>query len=179
MIQTQIFKQNISKPNAKALESETLKILPWEDLVTDTIGYDPRSLYVEMFWLPVLGPSCIWLIRRLAMWLENSPTGFELNLDSIAKELGLGTNRKSHPLKRTLIRCSDFGILHIGEHECAFLRLKMPQVSPRLLNRFSDRLKQAHAYWISTPNPNNLYMNPESELIEKYLKDDEKRLKDD
>lgn len=164
MTQTQTF-----KPTIATLNSEILKILPWEDPVTNATGYNPRSLYVEMFWLPVLGPSCIWLIRRLSMWLEKNPSGFELNLNLTAKELGLGNNQKSQPLKRTLIRCADFGIIHIGENDCAFLRRKMPQVNLRLINRFSDRLKQAHELWINSPNQNNLYINQEGELAQKYF----------
>ncbi|MCJ7438215.1 MAG: EAL domain-containing protein, partial [Acidimicrobiia bacterium] len=35
----------------------TLTICPWPDAVLDTVGHDPRSLYVETFWLPTLGPT--------------------------------------------------------------------------------------------------------------------------
>jgi hypothetical protein len=33
--------------------------------VVDTLGFDPRSSYVED-WLGILGPSTTWLLRRLA-----------------------------------------------------------------------------------------------------------------
>jgi len=33
-----------------------LTIRAWEDPVVDALGHDPRSEYVERFWLPVLGP---------------------------------------------------------------------------------------------------------------------------
>jgi hypothetical protein len=36
-----------------------LTILPWPDPLLDTIGHDPRSLYAETFWLPVLGPTTV------------------------------------------------------------------------------------------------------------------------
>ena len=32
---------------------------PWPDPVIDELGHDPRSAYVERFWLPVLGPSTV------------------------------------------------------------------------------------------------------------------------
>ncbi len=35
----------------------TLTITPWPDPLLDTLGHDPRSLYVETFWLPTLGPT--------------------------------------------------------------------------------------------------------------------------
>jgi hypothetical protein len=33
-----------------------LRIEPWADPVIDHLGHDPRSAYVEHFWLPILGP---------------------------------------------------------------------------------------------------------------------------
>ena len=38
----------------------------WPDPVVDELGHDPRSTYVERFWLPVLGPSTVWFLRRVA-----------------------------------------------------------------------------------------------------------------
>ena len=43
----------------------SLTIESWQDPVIDELGHDPRSAYVEKFWLPVLGPSTIWFLRRL------------------------------------------------------------------------------------------------------------------
>src|SRR5205807_3668116 len=37
--------------------SQTLLIRPWADEVIDALGFDPRSNYVEKYWLGVLGPS--------------------------------------------------------------------------------------------------------------------------
>ncbi len=36
-----------------------LPIRPWPDGVIDALGHDPRSAYVEQFWLGVLGPPRI------------------------------------------------------------------------------------------------------------------------
>ena len=35
----------------------TLSISAWSDPIIDTLGHDPRSDYVERFWLPTLGPT--------------------------------------------------------------------------------------------------------------------------
>lgn len=37
----------------------TLRIVAWTDPVIDTLGHDPRSWYVEQFWLPIVGPPSI------------------------------------------------------------------------------------------------------------------------
>src|SRR3954451_13629533 len=62
------------------LSTDVLTIRPWPDEVIDALGHDPRSAYVERFWLGVLGPSAIWLLRRLASGLDAAPAGFELPL---------------------------------------------------------------------------------------------------
>lgn len=33
-----------------------LTIRPWPDDVIDSLGHDPRSHYVETYWLGILGP---------------------------------------------------------------------------------------------------------------------------
>ncbi len=39
---------------ATALDSLTIR--PWPDDVIDALGHDPRSAYVETYWLGILGP---------------------------------------------------------------------------------------------------------------------------
>src|ERR671933_2368459 len=68
----------------------TLPVRPWPDGVIDALGHDPRSVYVERFWLGILGPSTTWLLRRLAAGLEAEPAGFSLSLPDTAQALGLG-----------------------------------------------------------------------------------------
>ena len=62
----------------------TLAVRPWPDPVIDALGHDPRSAYVEQYWLGILGPSTTWLLRRLAAGLEASPAGFDLPLSDTA-----------------------------------------------------------------------------------------------
>ncbi len=49
-----------------SLPAASLHIRPWPDPVIDRLGHDPRSAYVERFWLGVLGPSTLAVtpIRR-------------------------------------------------------------------------------------------------------------------
>ena len=44
----------------------TIRVERWTDPVVDRRGHDPRSLYVERFWLGAIGPSATWIMRRLA-----------------------------------------------------------------------------------------------------------------
>src|SRR4051795_11441772 len=67
--------------------ASTLSIRPWPDGVIDALGHDPRSQYVERFWLGILGPSTTWLLRRFAAGLEDEPAGYDLQLADTAQAL--------------------------------------------------------------------------------------------
>ncbi len=68
----------------------SLRVVAWPDEIIDSLGMDPRSAYVEKFWLGVIGPSTTWLLRHMANELEAHPGGFDLELEETARRLGLG-----------------------------------------------------------------------------------------
>ena len=69
---------------------DRLTVRRWPDPVLDTIGHDPRSLYVETFWLPTLGPTAVLLLRHLAAKFDESPKGIELPVADTSQALGVG-----------------------------------------------------------------------------------------
>src|SRR5438309_11328568 len=90
-----------------------LTVRPWPDPVIDALGHDPRSHYVEQFWLGILGPSTTWLLRRIATGLESNPGGFELPLSDTARALGLGhMGGRNSPFVRALARLAKFDLAH-------------------------------------------------------------------
>jgi hypothetical protein len=89
----------------------TVQVLPWPDPVIDTLGHDPRSLYVEMFLLPTLGPTTLLLARHLAQRFDASPDGFELDLMETSLSLGLGPREGANsPVARALARLAQFDL---------------------------------------------------------------------
>ncbi len=91
---------------------ETLTISRWSDPLVDRLGHDPRSRYVELFWLPILGPSTVLFLRHCVTLLEEATTDGEVELDlSItAARLGLGhKGGRNSPLVRTVLRATRFG----------------------------------------------------------------------
>ena len=44
---------------ALELPPDDIHVRPWPDPVIDAVGLDPRSAYVERFWLGILGPPKI------------------------------------------------------------------------------------------------------------------------
>jgi len=128
-------------------DEPTISIRPWVDPVVDQNGYDPRSRYVEIFWLGILGPTATWLTRRLVAGLEKSPDGYELDLTVTAKAMGLSySSGRSSPFSKALQRCVMFGLAHPIERGLA-VRRRVPQVSYRHLQRMPEEVRADHANW--------------------------------
>ena len=126
----------------------TLDIRPWPDAVIDSLGHDPRSHYVETYWLGILGPSTTWLLRRLAHGLEASPAGFTLSLDDTARALGLATTASRHsPFARALTRCVQFDLAQNQGTGVLAVRRKVPPLSRRQVVRLPPDLQESHAAW--------------------------------
>ncbi len=128
-------------------------VRPWPDSVIDEVGHDPRSAYVERFWLGVLGPSSVVLLRRLAAELESSPSGFTLPLEETARTLGLGTRGgRNSPFVRTITRCAQFRLVHFDETAATILaRRKLPPLTRGQVGKLPDRLQRQHEDWQENP----------------------------
>jgi hypothetical protein len=119
-----------------------LRVEPWHDPVIDEVGYDPRSDYVERFWLPVLGPSTTWLLRHFTIRLEESPAGVELDVEDTARSLGLGERLGPNaPFARTLKRCVDFEMAEWRGPQLLAVRIRLPPLARRHLRRLPESLQ--------------------------------------
>jgi len=128
----------------------SITVRPWIDPVVDDDGFDPRSRYVEVFWLGVLGPTATWLLRRLVAGLERSPDGYELDLHATAQAMGLSyTSGRASPFSKALQRCVMFGLAHPIDGGLA-VRRRVPPISFRHLRRMPESVQAAHADWLGT-----------------------------
>src|SRR6476620_8187185 len=101
----------LAPPATEPADPERLAIQPWPDPVIDQVGHDPRSAYVEQFWLGVLGPSTIWLMRRLANRFDPSPEGFEVDPVETGAARGLAARGgPQSPIRKSLDRGCTFGV---------------------------------------------------------------------
>lgn len=135
-------------PPDEARTPARLTIRPWVDPVIDRVGHDPRSTYVEQFWLATLGPSTTWLLRRLAAGLEAEPDGFELDLLATAQSLGLGgRGGRNSPFMRALERSRQFSLTRdVGGGHLA-VRRKLPPLNRHQVARLPQALQDAHRAW--------------------------------
>ncbi|HWM20332.1 MAG TPA: hypothetical protein VNO51_11640 [Ilumatobacteraceae bacterium] len=122
-------------------------IRPWIDPVVDEHGHDPRSSYVEQFWLGVIGPTATWIMRRLAAGFDTEPSGFTIDLDHTASAMGLSYSKGvNSPFGKALHRCVMFGLAHPLSDGLA-VRRRFPPIALRHLRRLPDDIQAAHADW--------------------------------
>ncbi|CAB4609505.1 unannotated protein [freshwater metagenome] len=140
----------ISDPAQPAV---TLAVETWSDPVIDQLGHDPRSAYVEKFWLPILGPSSVWLLRRIADGLDRHPEGFELDLVDTAQSLGVGMRGgRNAPLLRTFERCCRFGAARMHGTSSISVRRRLAPLTRTQTERLPDSLRAEHDQWLSRPS---------------------------
>jgi len=104
-----------------------IEVVPLVDEVVEAHGFGPRSMYVEMCWLPILGPTATWLYRRLGSWVEHNPDGLQVDLTDLSVSLGLGEGLSRNSLiGRALGRLAHFGAAEWRGHQLAVRRALAP-----------------------------------------------------
>jgi hypothetical protein len=127
----------------------TLRIVPWVDPIADPHGLEPCSRYVELYWLPVTGPSTTWLLRRLSYGMDMHSGGFDLDLVETARALGLGERMgKNSPFRRALQRLCTFELARPHGPGGMAVRTRIPPLPLRHLSRLPGALQTSHRRWM-------------------------------
>lgn len=133
------------------LVDDHIHITRWDDPLVDTNGHDPRSPYVERFWLSLLGPSTTFLARRIATELDAHPAGFDLHLEDTARALGLsGRGDTRSPFYRALARLGQFHITRATGPMALAARVRLQTLTRHQVERLSPSLRDEHATWLHT-----------------------------
>lgn len=129
-------------------EAATVTIKPWNDPMLADRGVDPRGDYVERFWLGVVGPSVVFLVRRLARGLEEHPGGFTVSLPDTARAIGLspGLSRNA-PISKTIERACMFGLMRRDGVDGLEVRTQLPPLNSRQLRRLPLAVRNSHESW--------------------------------
>ena len=135
---------------------------------TDLLGYGASSVYAETFWLPIVGPSATFALRRLSAWLEHEPDGISVSIETLGQCLGVGagTGRRA-PTVRTLGRLVNFKIASV-DGDRYLLRRELPLLSPRQIERLPACLITAHEQMIqgSTRGVTRTSLTPAPGVVE-------------
>jgi hypothetical protein len=121
---------------------EVLPVRVW-NVVDAAAEHDLRSEYVELFWLPILGPSALLALRRLAECVTG-PDSSVVQLAEFARCLGLGTGLgRRAPAVRALARLVDFHLarVHDGHFE---IRARVPSLNAKQIRRLPPVLLALH-----------------------------------
>lgn len=131
---------------------DSFTIEAWPDPVIDDLGHDPRSAYVERFWLPVLGPSTVWFLRRIADELDDRPDGFELDLVATARSLGVGMRGgRNSPMLNTIERSCRFGAARRQGPAALAVRRRLAPLTRAQVERLPEPLREEHPDWLTRP----------------------------
>ncbi len=135
------------QPRRLIFPETEVRVTGWSDPVLDRLGHDPRSTYVEQFWLPIVGPSCLLLIRRLAAELERQPEGFTFDSAAWSLELGVGVKGgRNGPFWRAIERACRFGATYRNGPVLA-VRRRLPPLTARQVDKLPRPLQEAHGEW--------------------------------
>src|SRR5579875_508945 len=132
-----------------------LRVVAWADPVIDRLGYDPRSAYVEHFWLPVLGPTATWLLRRLVIKLDVYDA-VDVDRAEIALSIGVGGREgRNSPFGRAVGRCVSFEVARWRGRDEIAVRTHLPPLPRRLLIRLPVALQELHREWTDLDRANS------------------------
>lgn len=128
----------------------SLLVVPWHEPIVGRLGFDPRDEYVERFWLPLLGPTSTWLLRRLADEFDRQPDGFSLDAVSCARSIGVGSRGgRGNPFRKAVDRCIRYGLFREEEHDILGVRTRIPALTRAQTGQLPAHLRAPHRRWMS------------------------------
>lgn len=134
-------------------ENAFIDIIEWNDPLVAASGFPISDTYVELFWLPILGPTATWLIRRCAHGLTEQPQGYTVDMADLAQRIGVAYSLGRHnPFARALHRCIMFGAaqqIALHPRRTLAVRTTLPALPQRHLARLPEQLQIAHHDWVS------------------------------
>ncbi len=146
----------VPSPEEPAPQAELVHISTWSDPLIDRLGHDPRSGYVEKFWLSVLGPSTVWLLRHCADVLDQQPDGAQIDLAIAARRLGLGhKGGRNSPMARSILRACRFGAARAAGSGRLEVRRRLPPLNRGQIQRLPTELQRQHQQHVDSPLSNS------------------------
>jgi hypothetical protein len=122
-------------------------------------GISPLDPYVEWCWTPVVGPTTVALVRRVAALVDAGEAS--IPCADMGRLLGIQASDEltpSSPLTRTMRRAQQFGLAFWGPDQPGVYVTfgifdQMPVLRARNLQRLPLLLRQRHAVTSSRPLP--------------------------
>lgn len=109
--------------------------------------HDVQSLYVEQFWLPVIGPTATVLVRLLDRTLREVETAGHFTIPNtvLGPVVGIGTRGgRNSPLLRSLARLVQFDVLEQDAPERWLVPTTLPHVRGSRVARMPPVMGHLH-----------------------------------
>ena len=130
-------------------DTHSLNLIPWRDKRLDAFGHDPRSGYVEQFWLSTLGPTTTWFLRHCAYLLEDCDAA-SVDLREAASTLGIGHQGGAcSAMVKAMERACRFSAARPVGSTTLAVRLRLPHLSRRQLQRLPRPVQRRHADYLA------------------------------
>jgi hypothetical protein len=116
--------------------------------VTPLDRHGARGQYVEEFYLPLLGPTCIAMLRHFAAALDQVDS-YRMPLHVLPQLFGLGMAHNRHSLfGRTIRRLARFGIAQVAGPTELHVKTAVPWLTAAQLTRLHRQLQVRHDRWV-------------------------------
>lgn len=130
---------------------EQMRVVAWSDPLVEEFGFDARHMYTECVYLPVLGPTASWVYRRLGSWAAHNPEGLDVNVNQLARTLGLGEGLgRQSKIAKALGRLVRFEVARAGGGELQ-VRTALPPLPLRAVQKLDPLTQKLHASYVSRP----------------------------
>jgi len=124
-------------PTLVALDP-TMTVTWWHDSLGEEHGHAVASAYTERFWLPVIGPSALWLARRLVERIDQ-----DVDMAGLAAAVGLHAGLAANgPMTKAIYRLIHFGFARRAG-DVLDVRTHVDRVPHRLLARCPELQREA------------------------------------
>ena len=127
------------------IDTNIITVQRFPDPVVEEWGATAQSLYAEMFWLPVVGPTALLTFRRLNLLLTGVDE-LDVDLNELAGQMGLAfAPRQQSAFTRSMHRLIMFGLAYqpLGSNRLQ-VRQFVPSVPLRHQKRWSPALIAMH-----------------------------------
>jgi hypothetical protein len=142
-----------ARPRPNLVLPDRINVIAWLDPAVERCGFAPHHAYVELLWLPVVGPTAAWAYRRLAELARRRPDGAAVELPELATSIGVRpSTADSAPVQCALRRLTYFGLARWTGRSYA-VRIIVPPLSQRQLDRLPARHQAVHRALLASPHP--------------------------
>ncbi len=122
-----------------------LELRTWTDPPGGGIGVDPRSPYVDHFWVPAIGPVAVCMAQLLIRTVNRESAGLVVALTDLATRLGVGVGETGlAALGEALHALEAAAVVQLAEDGSVLVRSELPYLGPTELAHLPQTLRATH-----------------------------------